>query len=94
MHDKDAAINEIRVKGVLGGRWSEWFDGMTLSNDDISGETTLSGAVADQATLHGLLGKVRDLSLPLLSVCRRDPEHVGGDQTAPHCGAGGEEGCS
>ena len=90
----DEVIYEIRVKGVLDSRWSEWFDGMTLSNDDISGETTLCGAVADQATLHGLLAKVRDLGLPLLSVCRGGPEHPGGDQTARHRGTGGEEGYS
>ena len=66
MHDKDAAIYEIWVKGVLGGRWSEWFDGMTLGSK--SGETTLSGPVVDQTALHGLLTKVCDLGLPLLAV--------------------------
>ncbi len=68
---EDAEVYEIRVKGVLDTRWSEWFDGMTVSSDDVSGETTLSGPVADQAALHGLLAKVRDLGLPLLSVYRR-----------------------
>jgi hypothetical protein len=79
MRAEDAAIYEIRVKGVLDSRWSEWFDGMTLISDDASGEMTLSGPVADQAALHGLLAKVRDLGLPLLSVCRRDPEHTRSD---------------
>ena len=87
----DAAIYEIRVKGVLDSRWSEWFDGMTLSSNDASGETTLSGRVADQAALHGLLAKVRDLGLPLLSVHRLDPERPGADRTAPHRGTDGEE---
>ncbi len=68
----DAAIYEIRVKGVLDGRWSEWFDGMTVSSD-ASGETTLTGPVADQAALHGLLTKVRDLGIPLVSVRRQEP---------------------
>ncbi len=77
----DAAIYEIRVKGILDNRWSEWFEGMTLSSDDASGQTTLSGPVADQAALHGLITKVRDLGLPLLSVCRRDPEHTRSDST-------------
>lgn len=68
---KDAAVYEIRVKGVLDDRWSGWFDGMAVSSDDASGETTLSGPVADQAALHGLLVRVRDLGLPLLSVRQR-----------------------
>ena len=90
----DAAIYEIRVKGVLDSRWSEWFDGMTLSSNDASGETTLSGRVADQAALHGLLANVRDLGLPLLSVRRRDPEHTGADRATPHHDAAGAEECS
>ena len=90
----DATIYEIRVKGVLDDHWSEWFDNMTLSSDDASGETTLSGAVADQAALHGLLAKVRDLGLPLLSVHRRDPEYPGGDPGVPQHSVGEEEECT
>jgi hypothetical protein len=62
---------EIRVKGHLTSFWSETFDGMqiTLTPD---GETTLSGAVADQAALHGLLARIRDLNLILISVNRVD----------------------
>jgi hypothetical protein len=60
---------EIRVKGSLEPRWSEWFDGFRLVQH-ADGETTLSGQVADQPALHGLLAKVRDLGLPLLSVVR------------------------
>jgi hypothetical protein len=62
---------EIRVKGHLASFWSETFDGMqiTLTPD---GETTLSGAVMDQAALHGLLARIRDLNLVLISVSRID----------------------
>jgi hypothetical protein len=57
----------IRIKGHLGRQWADWFDGMTIMLDN-NGETLLTGLVADQAALHGLLRKVRDLGLPLLSV--------------------------
>jgi hypothetical protein len=60
---------EIRIKGHLDDRWAEWFEGMTiLLNDD--GNTVLTGAVIDQAALHRLLKKVRDLGMPLVSVNR------------------------
>jgi hypothetical protein len=58
---------QIRVRGHVGQEWSDWFDGLTILPDD-NGETVLSGPIADQAALHGLLKKVRDLGLPLLSV--------------------------
>jgi hypothetical protein len=58
---------EIRVRGVLDRRWSAWFDGLQLSSEP-GGVTVIAGEVADQAALHGLLAKVRDLGLPLLSV--------------------------
>jgi hypothetical protein len=57
----------MRVKGHLDLRWAEWFDGMTITQE-AAGTTTLSGPLADQAALHGLLVKVHDLSLTLLSV--------------------------
>ena len=57
---------EIRIQGRLDDRWSAWFDGMELVDDD--GSTLIRGQVADQAALHGLIQKVRDLGLPLLSV--------------------------
>ena len=62
---------QIRVKGQLGNQWSEWFDGLTVlpAGDD---ETILRGTIADQAALHGLIGKVRDLALPLLAVTREE----------------------
>jgi hypothetical protein len=58
---------EIRVRGVLNRRWSGWFDGLQLRSEP-GGVTVIAGEVADQAALHGLLAKVRDLGLPLLSV--------------------------
>ena len=62
-------VYEIRVQGRLDQRWSSWFDGLTLSyeGDDI---TVLSGPLVDEAALHGVLIKVRDLTLPLLAVSR------------------------
>ncbi|MFQ5401537.1 MAG: hypothetical protein ACE5E7_18305 [Anaerolineae bacterium] len=58
---------EVRLKGHLDARWTGWFDGFTITLTD-RGETILTGSVADQAALHGLLKKVRDLGLPLLSI--------------------------
>lgn len=60
-------ICEIRVKGHLGHQWEEWFTGLTIVLEE-DGNTLLTGAVMDQAALHGLLKKVRDLGTPLLSV--------------------------
>jgi hypothetical protein len=68
----DSASYRIRVKGQIGPEWSEWFDGMTIIGDETN-ETTLSGQVLDQAALHGILNKIRDLGLPLLSVLREAP---------------------
>ena len=59
----------IRVKGHLDPRWSEWFEGLTVTLVE-GGETILSGPIVDQAALHGVLNKIRDLGLPLLSVTR------------------------
>ncbi len=63
------AIYQIRVKGNLDMKWSDWFDGLSIipQTDD---ETLLTGPVADQSALHGLLAKIRDLGLPLLLVKR------------------------
>ncbi len=66
-----AAIYQIRVKGKLDPAWSDWFDGFTITPQD-DDETLLKGPVADQAELHGLLAKIRDLCLPLLAVSRQD----------------------
>ena len=62
-------IYHIRVKGNLDTRWSDWFGGMCISHTD-NDETLLAGQVTDQAALHGMLAKIRDLGLPLLSVTR------------------------
>ena len=62
-------LYEIRVEGRLGAKWSSWFDGMTV-RDLPNGETVLRGPVADQAALHGILVKIRNLGLPLVSVHR------------------------
>ena len=63
---------EIRILGRLDDRWSTWLDHLDLSHTD-DGTTVLRGFVADQAALHGLLNKVRDLGLPLLSITQTDP---------------------
>ena len=63
---------EIRLKGRLDSRWTAWFDGLTLTHDS-DGTTIIRGLVADQAALHGLLQKVRDLGLPLVSVTAVQP---------------------
>ena len=65
---------EILVQGVLDARWSAWFDGLHVSSDASGETTTIAGPVTDQAALHGLLAKVRDLGLPLLAVRRIGPE--------------------
>jgi hypothetical protein len=63
----EAGLYEIRVKGHLGARWSDWFDGLSVTHAS-DGTTIIHGRVADQAALHGLLARVRDLGLPLVSV--------------------------
>jgi hypothetical protein len=69
----DSPSYEIRLRGRLDPRWAAWFDGMTLTTAD-DGTTALRGPVTDQAALHGLLQKVRDLGLPLLSVTSLDAD--------------------
>ena len=68
-------LYEIRVKGHLTGRWSPWFDGLTITLDE-NGDTRLTGPVVDQAALHGLLRKVRDCGLPLISVNLIEPSQA------------------
>lgn len=65
---------QIRVKGYLPDYWSDWFGGLTLTLDAERGETLLSGPVVDQAALHGLLNRVRDLGLILLAVNQIQPD--------------------
>jgi len=67
-----AAQYEIRVKGELDPRWESWFDGMTITPGD--DETIICGTLADQAALHSLLTKIRDLGLPLIAVNQIEAE--------------------
>ncbi len=62
-------IYQIRIKGHLDNKWSDWFGGMTLNLEE-NEETLITGSVIDQAALHGLLKQVRDLGMPLVSVIR------------------------
>ena len=64
---KSNGIYQIRVGGHLSAQWADWFEGFTVTLED-NGETLLTGTVKDQATLHGLIKKVRDLGLVLISV--------------------------
>jgi hypothetical protein len=68
---------EIRLRGRLEARWAAWFDGLSLTHES-DGTSVLRGPVADQAALHGLLQKVRDLGLPLISVMQVGPEQANG----------------
>ncbi len=61
------AVYRIRVRGHLGSQWADWFEGLAITLED-DGSTLLSGSVIDQAALHGILKKIRDLGMPLLSV--------------------------
>jgi hypothetical protein len=62
-------VYHIRIRGHLGRQWTDWFGGLTITLED-NGDTLLTGPVADQAALHGLLKKVRDLGMPLISAVR------------------------
>ena len=66
------SVYEIQVKGHLDGRWSEWFDGLQITNLE-NGEALLSGHIVDQSALHGVLTRVRDLGLPLVAVRSAGP---------------------
>ena len=70
---------QIRIQGHLGSEWTGWFEGLTITLDE-SGDTLLTGLVVDQAALHGLIRKVRDLGIPLLAINRIEPGKV----NAPH----------
>ena len=70
-HD-EPGLYEIRLKGHLNNRWADWFEGLTITLED-QGDTLLTGLVVDQAALHGLLKRVRDLGMPLVSVSPVEP---------------------
>jgi hypothetical protein len=81
----EAGLYEIRLQGRLDDRWATWFDGMTLTTTtDTDGvvRTVVRGHVADQAALHGLLARLRDIGLPLISITRTEPDPTGGDRAA------------
>src|SRR5215207_5815772 len=80
--NRDAGPYEIRVQGHLGARWGAWFDGLSLTNEP-GGTTLLAGSVADQAALHGLLQKVRDTGLPLISVTQINADQPASPTIAP-----------
>ncbi|MEJ2599185.1 MAG: hypothetical protein P8Z00_12690 [Anaerolineales bacterium] len=67
------AVYEIILQGHLSNQWSHWFDGFMITLDE-RGRTILVGLITDQAALHGLLKKIRDLGVPLISVNRLDPD--------------------
>ena len=67
-----AMVYQMRLQGHLGRQWTEWFGGLTITLEE-NGDTLLTGPVVDQAALHGLLRKVRDLGMPLLSVNHVEP---------------------
>ena len=71
-------VYRIRLKGHLGSQWTDWFGGLTITLEE-DGDTLLTGPVVDQAALHGLLKKIRDLGMPLISVNR-----VQLDETRPY----------
>jgi hypothetical protein len=71
----ELALHEVRVEGHLDDRWAQWVEGLTLARES-DGTTTLTVPLADQAALHGLLNRIRDLNVPIVSVRRvRDDQH-------------------
>lgn len=73
--DDEPGLTEIRIKGHLADRWADWFDGLTIMRQE-NGDTLLTGPAVDQAALHSLLRKVRDLGLPLVSVKHVEPKQA------------------
>ena len=70
--DQGSMTYQIRVEGLLGQHWTEWFEGMVITVNEVEGTSQLTGQVMDQAALYGLLRKVRDTGLSLKSVTRLD----------------------
>jgi hypothetical protein len=73
---------QIRLKGHLAPQWTDWFEGLTITLED-NGDTLLTALVVDQAALYGLLRKVRDIGLPLISVTRVNPDQEAAPSTHP-----------
>jgi hypothetical protein len=87
-HDRESdtvptMVYQIKIKGHLGDQWTDWFEGVTITLET-NGNTLLNCAVIDQAALHGLLKKVRDLGMPLISVNQIDPEANRSDHRSDH----------
>ena len=84
---ENGGVYEVKIRGVLGEHWKQWFEGMELgnvTNGDTGQECTLiTGFVVDQPALHGLLAKIRDLNLTLISVRKMNPQDTG-NQRAVH----------
>jgi hypothetical protein len=74
-------VYQIRVKGHLGTQWTGWFEGLAITLEE-DGDTLLTGPIVDQAALHGLLKRVRDLGIPLVSVNRIEPGQADAAQPA------------
>ena len=68
-------VYQIKIEGHLGCQWTDWFGGLVITLED-NGDTLLTGPVVDQAALYGLLKKVRDLGMPLVSVMRAEPSQI------------------
>jgi hypothetical protein len=75
-------VYQIKVEGHLGRQWTDWFDGLTITLGE-EGDTLFTGLVVDQAALHGLLKKVRDLGIPLISVIRVEPDRADSSEVTP-----------
>ncbi len=73
--NSNAKVYEIRIKGHLDSQWSDWFEGLAITLEE-NGDTLLTGPVIDQAALHGLLKKIRDLGIPLISVNRVETNEI------------------
>ena len=75
-------VYQIKIEGHLGSPWTAWFEGLTITLEE-NGNTRLTGPVIDQAALHGLLKKVRDLGAPLVSVIRVEPGQADVSEVKP-----------
>lgn len=75
-------VYQIRIKGHLSRQWTTWFEGLTITSE-ANGDTLLTGTVVDQAALYGLLKKVRDLGIPLVSVIRVEPGQANAPDVNP-----------
>ncbi len=87
----EPVVYQIRIRGHLDHQWSDWFGGMTITPEE-NGDTLFTGPVVDQAALHGLLKRVRDLGLPLIAVNRMQPDPTAVNETAQYRSNQGDKG--